>query len=471
MLLFLSDGFAATRKTVEHGQSKQSVLGGNGGSFQTPHGESAYYGQEFVDYHSAGNRFNAGDSPGTSPRQKITLKPQLKVNPRSAASAFMRNLRGGAAGVVATAAATAVVEAIGGFIDDNQIKTKHDVEVEPTSPGEFHWSVPYPDPELEYSSAVVACKANDAFYEAQEAGKYAEFEHEMVPSGSSFVCRTYGLNVNPMTGQLQRYGSWFNHATRVGSNCPDGATYNPNTGQCLRFEFGEPTEADWISMEDFAAVQDSDFVRDLVRDNCQNSPSPGRCYDELSEWGDLVGPSTQTSTPTVSTRTVTNPDGTTSTSTSSQTNTYTYNFGPNYYNYSTTTKTITNTDGAVTETTTSDSVPGSEPTEDPENDYTFSDSEFPEVPSFYEQKYPDGLGGVWNDARAQVEQSAFMQFLQGFIPSFSGSCPTFGLGFNIASWANYGNVQFSSICYVLDFVKVILLVTAIFTFRKVTFGG
>jgi len=64
-----------------------------------------------------------------------------------------------------------------------------------------------------------------------------------------------------------------------------------------------------------------------------------------------------------------------------------------------------------------------------------------------------------------------MQFLQGFVPSFSGSCPSFGLGFNIASWANYGTIQFSSICYVLDFVKIILLVTALFTFRKVTFGG
>jgi hypothetical protein len=192
----------------------------------------------------------------------------------------------------------------------------------------------------------------------------------------------------------------------------------------------------------------------------------------MSNWGNLQGPASQTGTPQVTTSTTKNPDGTTSTTTTTVENRYEYNYGPDYYNYTTTTTITQNKDGVITETVTSDGMPTDNPTQEEDStDYTFNDTEFPEVPSFYEQKYPDGLSGVWHQASADVDQSAFMQFLQGFVPSFSGSCPAFGLGFNIASWANYGTVQFLSICYVLDFVKIILLVTALFTFRKVTFGG
>ena len=42
---------------------------------------------------------------------------------------------------------------------------------------------------------------------------------------------------------------------------------------------------------------------------------------------------------------------------------------------------------------------------------------------------------------------------------------------NIASWANYGYQQFGSICYVLDFVKAILMVSALFLCRALIFGG
>ncbi|WP_157738139.1 hypothetical protein [Pseudomonas aeruginosa] len=51
---------------------------------------------------------------------------------------------------------------------------------------------------------------------------------------------------------------------------------------------------------------------------------------------------------------------------------------------------------------------------------SFEDAEFPEVKPFYEQKYEDGLEGVWRDKRAEFEDTEFMKFLQGFIPSFSG---------------------------------------------------
>lgn len=466
ILLFCADSYAVTRKTVNHGQSKASVINGNGASFQTPNGDAAYFGQDYVDEHTAGRRFNANDNPSGQTgndlraKQKVTVKPTLKVDPKKAAKSMIGGLRGGVPGVVASAAASAIIAAVDGVIEDSVIKVPTVEEVPGSGPNDYYWR--WGSNQVRHSSAMSACMAYK-----NTAG-----------SGLSFV----SLNQNPNNSlsficQLKRdsdgaTSGYSIGVERYGSSCPVGSTYNSLQGRCERTALASPGEGDWITMEDWASARDSDFVRDMVRASCEGSNAPARCYDEMSEWGDLQGPSSQTGPAQVTTSTKTNPDGTTSTTTTTTQNRYEYNFGPNHYNYSTTTKTTQNTDGVVTETETSDGIPTDTPTQEEEStDYTFNDSEFPEVPSFYEQKYPDGLEGVWQQARADIDQSAFMQFLQGFVPSFSGSCPAFGLGFNIASWANYGTVQFSSICYVLDFVKIILLVTAIFTFRKVTFGG
>lgn len=458
ILLFCADTYAVTRKAVNHGQSKESVIKGSGASFQTPNGEAGYYGRDYVDEHTAGNRFTTNDSPGASAKQKVTVKPTLRVDPKSAAKSMIGGLRGGVPGVVASAAAAAVAAAIDGIIEDGVVKVPSTQDIDPSTigPDTYHWhdyrtSIRHPTPSA-------ACKSFYAPYPVISATRVSRI------SDTHYKCEGFAEVTQQWNNDL--------NVDRRGSSCPSGYNYNSSTGSCSINVWASPSDADWITAEEWASVRDSDFVRDMVRSSCEGSNAPARCYDELTEWGDLQGPASQTGPAQVTTTTKTNPDGTTSTTTTTTQNRYEYNFGPNHYNYSTTTKTTQNTDGVVTETETSDGIPTDTPTQEEEStDYTFNDSEFPEVPSFYEQKYPDGLEGVWQQARADIDQSAFMQFLQGFVPSFSGSCPAFGLGFNIASWANYGTVQFSSICYVLDFVKIILLVTAIFTFRKVTFGG
>ena len=477
ILLFCADTYAVTRKTVNHGQSKESVIKGSGASFQTPNGDAAYFGQDYVDEHTAGRRFNANDNPsGISgddlrAKQKVTVKPTLKVNPRAAAKAMTGAMRGGVPGVVASAAAAAVAAAVDGIIEDSQVKVPSLQEVPTDSgSGEYSWATTnsaYFDGR--YNSAFAAVAAHIS-QQSSNTTNYENHRLGQIRWQGETVLQFCVLRDAVPAGTTNN--NCWHEVRRTGSKCPTGAQYVPSSGACSVTGFGTPSDSDWITMEDWAAARDSDFVRDMVRASCEGSNAPARCYDEMADWGDLQGPASQTGTPQVTTTTTKNPDGTTSTTTTTVQNRYEYNFGPNHYNYSTTTKTTKNTDGVVTETETSDGIPTDNPTQEEEStDYSFNDTEFPEVPSFYEQKYPDGLSGVWQQARADVDQSAFMQFLQGFVPSFSGSCPAFGLGFNIASWANYGTVQFSSICYVLDFVKIILLVTAIFTFRKVTFGG
>jgi len=98
---------------------------------------------------------------------------------------------------------------------------------------DYYWTIQFPDPRIEYSSGVEACNANNAYYEQLNAGQYVSFEQVIEKGTTSFTCRTYGLNRNPNTGQLQRYGSWYNAATRRGDSCPPDSNYDPETGQCV----------------------------------------------------------------------------------------------------------------------------------------------------------------------------------------------------------------------------------------------
>lgn len=468
ILATVSDSYAATRKNVSM-PSKQSVIEGSGASFQTPNGEAAYYGRDFVDEHSAGNRFKPSDSPGT-PKQKVALKPTLKVNPRTAAKAMAGAMRGGVPGVVASAAAAVIVAAVDGIIEDSQVKVPYLEEV-PTNPDseEYYWVVSEIH-DQRFSSAYSALGAVVSFRNST----HPQFTHSLGQTrwqGDALL--QYCVIQSSPVGNPNN-NCWFD-IHRYGSKCPAGSNYIASSGACSVTGFSTPSDSHWSSMEDFAAAQNSDFIRDIVKRSCEGSLSPSRCFDEMSDWGDLIGPSSQVGPVTTSVTTTKNADGTTSVTTTNTQNRYEYKYGDNHYNYSTTTKVTETTDGVTTEKETSDGglpAPGEEPSETEEDEnYSFSDTDMPPVPSFYEQQYPDGLSGVWDNASSQVNDSQFMQFLNGFIPSFSGSCPSFGLSFNIASWASYGSIGFSSLCYVFDFIKVILLVTALFTFRAITFGG
>lgn len=239
------------------------------------------------------------------------------------------------------------------------------------------------------------------------------------------------------------------------------------------------SDSDLDLLNPWVAGQSAEWLGGLIRDICNGSPNPNGCFEDMKEGGgfEISGPTSVQGPSTTKTTTSQNPDGSTSTRTDTSSTNYsvTYNNNNNTFDVDTKITNTTTVDGQVTETSeqTDDTPAVDLPPEEetPEETYTFDDAEFPTVKPFYDVKYPDGLQGVWQSISAQIDQSAFIEFLKGFVPSFSGSCPAFGLSFNISSWANYGTIQFSSVCYVLDFVKIIILVTAIFTFRKVVFGG
>lgn len=243
------------------------------------------------------------------------------------------------------------------------------------------------------------------------------------------------------------------------------------------------TDTDYNDLDPWVASQSASWLKMLLSEVCGGTyggVNPQACYDGLQKQSAAIitGPATVQGPKTTSTGTYTRADGTTGTTSSTTNTTYNITYGDQFFDYTTNTTTTNMKDGQVTDTNTTtdagtpqEKPPEDKPEEDKEQDYVVTDTALPKVDPFYEQQYPDGLQGVWNEKQAEFQDSAFVSFLHSFVPSFSGSCPAFSLSFAIAAWANYGTIQFSSICYALDLVKVVILVSALFLCRALIFGG
>lgn len=307
------------------------------------------------------------------------------------------------------------------------------------------------------------------------------------------------ITVTTFGGVVYAVGVWPSGKV-PGDNRP--ADYNVGTNNCTQRHLGYspnqygywPTSgAKVISLADIETTltplttldldriapyvngQTGEWIRDLMRESCAQSPSPGACLESLQEGGpELSGPASVQGPKEVTTGTYTRPDGSTGTTKTETSTTYNIKYGPTYIDI-TNNKTVTTykDDQKVGEETSTDGEEVTEevPQEENEQDYSFQDATFPEVEPFYEQQYLDGLNGVWNQRKQDFDNSAFLAFLRSFIPSFSGSCPAWAMSFDLRALGNFSSHGFNVGCYVFDFIGVVILVTALFTARMVTFGG
>lgn len=470
-LLFISVcSQAATRKTV-NSPSAQSIISNPSAppSFNTPYGDVAYLGQEFVDQHGVGQRFQAGNNPSSHlpayKQQIIKLKPSVEVPATGIASKLKNALKTTPAAVamqVATGAALAGVSWV--MSDDNtKIQKKQD-----TVDG-----LPSTKSPTDHSPSLI-CLLQPA---SKTLNKITIVNH----MGAQYAVGVwqgnrpadYSLFVNNCTqgqnGYVAVNGVWPQSGAKV---------ISIGDIQSLKVDLNE---TDWGNLDPWLSQQSAAFLTEILKESCTASPSPGACFDSLKKNPMLSGPSSQQAQPITQTTTQTNPDGSTSTTSTTSNYSYNYTYGSNYYDYTTNVTTTTNTDGDVTTVTTNDQQPSGETPADSEDDpqdeqeqeedYTFTDTPFSDVPSFYTQKYPDGLSGVWNDSQADFQDSEFVSFLNSFVPSFSGTCPSWSMSFGIGSMGNFGSHDFMNLCYVFDFVKAIILLGAVFLCRAIIFGG
>lgn len=273
-----------------------------------------------------------------------------------------------------------------------------------------------------------------------------------------------------------------NGFTRSGSSCPAPYVYSTDIHSCT--STGVPTplvESDYDVLDGFVQGKDGTWQRGLADEVCKTSSDYDSCIANMGAKPYVSGPLSVSSPEVTSSTTTTAPDGsTTEVSTKTKTD---YSLGypssapgtisvdPKTTSATTTTTrdpagNITGTNTTTGETTTTQPGSGTEIA-----DGTFTDTPFPKVDPFYTQKFPGGFKDVWNNNKAAFDASPFISFLHSFVPSFSGSCPSWAMSFDIMPYAHFGSRQFSSLCSIFAVVKVIMLVTAMWTCRAIIFGG
>eukprot|EP00456_Euglypha_rotunda_P079652 TRINITY_DN7667_c0_g3_i2.p1 TRINITY_DN7667_c0_g3~~TRINITY_DN7667_c0_g3_i2.p1 ORF type:complete len:448 (-),score=31.78 TRINITY_DN7667_c0_g3_i2:441-1784(-) len=108
----------------------------------------------------------------------------------------------------------------------------------------------------------------------------------------------------------------------------------------------------------------------------------------------------------------------------------------------------------------------------PTIDTAFTDPSMPGVPELYEQKYPDGLAGVWEQRWPELQATAFIQGITNMFPQLGdgGTCPDWGMSFDIGAGMNYGSHSFSVPCSLWGVLSLIILTTACFSAWRIIFG-
>jgi len=96
----------------------------------------------------------------------------------------------------------------------------------------------------------------------------------------------------------------------------------------------------------------------------------------------------------------------------------------------------------------------------------------PEPQSWIVSNYKDGLPGVWNNFQSSLAQTSLIKGIDSIgscVPS-GGSCPDFTISLNFGM-ANFGSFNIAPPCWIWDILKAIIIITSLFTARRLIFGG
>ena len=217
----------------------------------------------------------------------------------------------------------------------------------------------------------------------------------------------------------------------------------------------------------------------------KNDPPPG-IVDELSKFGNITWPLGNVSVTGPSEvkgpkkTSITQSGNRTDTTVSQETTPLSYS-GPsvtagNTTRTSTTTSVTTNPDGSTstsTSTTTETTEQGTEGQPQDEEQDAPTDTALPSVPDLYTRKYPDGLVGIWNTKSAEIKQAPLFRLATDLMPNVGsgGSCPSWPINLDFASWAQFGTRDVAPPCETWDWARVFVIVGALLLARALIFGG
>lgn len=113
-------------------------------------------------------------------------------------------------------------------------------------------------------------------------------------------------------------------------------------------------------------------------------------------------------------------------------------------------------------------------TEDKPPEDNATDTPLAGIPELYKQKYPDGISGVWNSFKTKFNQTPFVNLIHQLTPNIpsGGTCPAWTIDL---SWTPGGSMGVYRLgddyCFIWPILKIIIIITALFTARRLVFGG
>lgn len=91
--------------------------------------------------------------------------------------------------------------------------------------------------------------------------------------------------------------------------------------------------------------------------------------------------------------------------------------------------------------------------------------------SWWTSEYEGGLQGVWDEKSGDIADGAMGDWLGSFQFANSGSCPALPISFDLGFISFGSGDVLSGYCWIWDVIRAIVLLSAVFTARKLIFGG
>lgn len=118
--------------------------------------------------------------------------------------------------------------------------------------------------------------------------------------------------------------------------------------------------------------------------------------------------------------------------------------------------------------------PKVDPNPAPKPEDKAADTPLPEQANLYTKKYPEGIKGVWDAKKAQLQSSPLNQLVNVLLPPMAetgGTCPVFVLPASLAVWADFGDLDVSPPCWIWGVLKALVIISALILARALVFGG
>lgn len=317
---------------------------------------------------------------GTNPksRVKIDLTPKADFSIPNTFKHVKNSLKGGVAGFIGGIVVGELLGGIGGLIDESGQPVKNGFA--PTTSTDVFWcnssASTYCDGSTIMRSKFKTPKAyHDAFVSTQPP-HYNYCDYKIVP-----------IDANRVTlYSYYRYDTPnciydFNTTLVKHGSCIAPSVYDAEQKQCVTPTLVPLTDADYNDMEQWLNQQPPEWIKDLLKEACNGSLAPQRCFDDLYERSKLDGPLNVAGPSKTTSTTSTGPDGVTDQTTVTERTSYDVSYGPDYFDWKQKTDKETKKNGTVTDTETqteSDDVTDTLPAEKTPNDTDTDPEEKPE---------------------------------------------------------------------------------------------